>query len=549
MPDVLPSPLYYLENFHRVVSWVSTHHDDLLIPTERAFLHAFDDLPQPSRALLVRMAMRKGEWFRTGKLLYEEIGCPLTAAAPLVERGWVDDRPDIPHEVLAAILTRPEMQRHLGSLLPAGCASKRDMVQALLQLAPEPRTFDQWCPGASELVLRLAVKDVCERLRIMFFGNARQDWSEFVLSDLGIYRYEPVTIAPASRAFARRQDIDDYLHLHQCRERLYAGEEPGSVLADVPAEPHTNIWLESRRGKLLLALGLQFERDGQLEQALRVHAGNTYPGARARCVRVLEKLEQPVAAQALAVAAQECPESELEAQQLARIQVRLRRALGQPGSAPRRLQSYERLDLVLPAGREPVSVEVAVRDHLSAPDAPVHYVENTLLNALFALLCWDAIYAPLPGAFFHPFHAAPADLHQPDFHARRAAIFDQCLAHLDRGSHAQVIRNRFQEKFGIQCRFVAWGMLGESLLEQALACLPAVHLKAIFQRMLHNLADNCSGLPDLIQLMPERGTYRMIEVKGPGDRLQDNQRRWLQFFHMHGIPVTVCHVQWMEEGA
>ena len=29
--------------------------------------------------------------------------------------------------------------------------------------------------------------------------------------------------------------------------------------------------------------------------------------------------------------------------------------------------------------------------------APVHYVENTLINGLFGLLCWPAIFAPLPG--------------------------------------------------------------------------------------------------------------------------------------------------------
>ncbi|WP_444679438.1 VRR-NUC domain-containing protein [Halomonas sp. E19] len=35
-----------------------------------------------------------------------------------------------------------------------------------------------------------------------------------------------------------------------------------------------------------------------------------------------------------------------------------------------------------------------------------------------------------------------------------------------------------------------------------------------------------------------------MEVKGPGDRLQDNQRRWLAHFHAHGIPVAVCQVVW-----
>ena len=40
--------------------------------------------------------------------------------------------------------------------------------------------------------------------------------------------------------------------------------------------------------------------------------------------------------------------------------------------------------------------------------------------------------------------------------------------------------------------------------------------------------------------------YRMIEVKGPGDRLQDNQLRWLAFCEQHQMPVTVCYVQWQE---
>lgn len=38
----------------------------------------------------------------------------------------------------------------------------------------------------------------------------------------------------------------------------------------------------------------------------------------------------------------------------------------------------------------------------------------------------------------------------------------------------------------------------------------------------------------------------MIEVKGPGDRLQDNQLRWLAFCEAHGMPVEVCYVTWDE---
>jgi hypothetical protein len=87
-------------------------------------------------------------------------------------------------------------------------------------------------------------------------------------------------------------------------------------------------------------------------------------------------------------------------------------------------------------------------------------------------------------------------------------------------------------------------MLPTELLELALSCLPAMHLKQCFLRLLQDIRNNRTGMPDLIQFWPEQGSYRMIEVKGPGDRLQDNQLRWIEFCREHGLPVTVCHVRW-----
>jgi hypothetical protein len=39
----------------------------------------------------------------------------------------------------------------------------------------------------------------------------------------------------------------------------------------------------------------------------------------------------------------------------------------------------------------------------------------------------------------------------------------------------------------------------------------------------------------------------LIEVKGPGDRLQDNQIRWLAYCVQHGMPVRVVDVRWTDE--
>jgi hypothetical protein len=149
---------------------------------------------------------------------------------------------------------------------------------------------------------------------------------------------------------------------------------------------------------------------------------------------------------------------------------------------------------------------------------------------------------------FHPFQAAPADLTDPGFRRRRAAQFDACLALLDRNEHAPAILRSFEHKTGLQSPFVAWGLLSRELLDLALTCLPAAHLRACFERLLSDIHANRSGLPDLIQFWPHERRYRLIEVKGPGDRLQDNQIRWLEFCAGQSMPVSVCKVSWIESG-
>lgn len=543
MRQALDNPFYYLDNFRQVLAWVGERHGDLLDDDERSFIDRFQQIPQVSQALLVRMVMRKGALFRASKLRYAEIGCPLQASEALVEQGWIEPDPMLDLTQLCGLLKKDELLRVFGTALSN--QRKSDLLQALMAEHDQPKPFAIWCEPLGDTAFALTINDLCDRLRLMFFGNIHQDWSEFVLADLGIFRYEQVAFSPESRAFHLRAEVDAYLHLHRCRERFEAGEAVENVLVDVPMTPYANDWLENRRGKLLLMLARQCERMGDLSLALQLHSANRYPGARERAIRVLERCEQHEAALQLALAAEAAPESEHEAQQLQRILPRLRRALG--GSASRRagVAQPQRIDLMLPRS-EALSVERAVRAHLTSCDAPVYYVENALINSMLGMLCWDAIFAPLPGAFFHPFHAAPADLARPDFHARRAGLFDECLSKLGTHEYRDCIRRVFREKFGLQSQFVSWGLFDDTLLELALDCIPAEHLKAFFQRILLDVPNHRTGLPDLIQFWPAERRYQLIEVKGPGDRLQDNQKRWIDFAQRHQVPIAVCYVRWAE---
>ena len=546
MANPLDDPLYYLHNFRQVLDWLGHRYADLLDTDEQHFIQQFDRLPQASQALLVRMVMRKGVHFRAGKLTYLEIGCPHAAARPLLELGWVDDQCPLAFQELFALLQKSEMLAVFQAWIDQPKGNKADWLEPLTAQFTESRTFAHWCPELADRLYSLTVMDLCDRLRLMFFGNLHQDWSEFVLADLGIYTYEKVEFCAESRGLRTRDDVLGFLFLHQCQQAFEAGEALDTILAQVATLRTDNPWLDKRRAKLLFQVGQYCERNAELALAEQIYRACAYPGARSRLIRVLERQEAYAQALALACAAQQAPESAAEQQHLLRVLPRLRRKLGQPRLPKAKPRDVPRLDLALALPEPLMAVEYCVQAHLSEPDAPVHYVENGLINSLFGLLCWDAIFAPLPGAFFHPFQRGPADLHSEDFHSRRAPLFAASFEQLQDERYKATIRQRYVDKWGIQSPFVFWNLLSQELLEQALACLPAEHLRHWFERLLLDIRANRAGMPDLIQFWPAEKTYRMIEVKGPGDRLQDNQLRWLEFCGQYQMPVTVCYVRWAE---
>ncbi|MEN5064002.1 VRR-NUC domain-containing protein [Achromobacter aegrifaciens] len=540
---------YYLHNFQRALTWVGDRYADLLDDAERRFMAEFPVLPQASQALMVRMLMRRGPWFRASRLTYEEIGAAEAAAGPLLQLGWLDAQAPMTLDELFGLHTKPELNRMFAQVPAKSAPRKGDLLEAVRVACADARPYADWNPAADEPVWRVTVSDVCERFRLMFFGNLHQDWSEFVLADLGVFQYETVPFDASSRAFQTREDVDCYLALHACRVALDEGADADALMQAVQACASANPWLEKRRAKVLLRIGQSCERSQDWDTAQRVYEACAYPGARHRRIRVYERMARHGDALALALQAQAQPESEEESQRLARMLPRLYRGAGQGAPARDSAPALLRTDLTLARPAERTSVEFVTRDHLHRDDAPVHYVENALINSLFGLLCWPAVFAPLPGAFFHPFQRGPADLDAPDFHERRAALFAQCLAQLDTPGYRDLILQRYAEKSGLQSPFVFWGSLSEGLLTQALDCLPAAHLKLYFERLLRDVKTNRSGLPDLIRFWPAERRYELIEVKGPGDKLQDNQIRWLRYCVSHGMPVRVCHVSWREDAA
>ena len=544
------APFYYLKNFELVLATISSRYSDLLLPDEARFIAGFPRQPLASRALLTRMIMRRGDLFRAGKLHYAEIGEIGAAAAPLIEAGWLSDRPLLKFEQLHGLLTKEELIRCLK--LPGRYAkSRKSELKVMLQAQfAAPRRFEDWCANG-ECVYALHVAPLCERFRLMFFGNDRQSWTEFVTADLRVFRYEKVERSLQSRPFQTRAQIEAFLGIQQCRELLGEGMPLDELMSLVPEAIGNSEWLEERRQKLCLLIAREYERAGEAGKALAMYLECRYRGARSRAIRLKARARDWEGARALCALAQENPESGAELQHVRRMLPRIRRKLKagleaglEAGHSPQPIPQFE-IELDAPPGAG--SVEQHVRDYLvrDLPDcSTVRYVENGLITALFGLLCWPAIFLAIPGAFFHDFHHGPIDLESGHFYRRRRNEFDGCLSQLESGGYQGAIWKCFREKWGIQSPFVRWHLLDSGLLRLALECFPATHLRAWFEWIIRDVKENRAGFPDLVQFWPEEGRYRLIEVKGRGDRLQDNQRRLLEYCVSHKMPVEVCWVRW-----
>jgi hypothetical protein len=541
---VFPDPFYYLNNFETVLDSLKRRYADLWSAEEREFLATFDGCPKASRALLVRMVMREGVLFRASRLHYPEIGETAAAIAPLIAAGWVDSDPQLVVGDLDRLITKEELLQHFPGLRPHRNLTKLDLVAMLRGQCPEAKSFQAWCTGSSDRVYRLLVAPLCERLRLMFFGNFHQDWTEFVLRDLGVFVYEKVPLH--SHPFVTRAQVDAFEQLHRCGQWLDSGAALDQVMAAIPAKIMDSDWLERLRQELIFQVGQAAERAGDARFALAVYATCTYRRAHLRRIRLLARAEEREMARDLCLAALRTSESEAETDQLRRLLPRLNRKLGMTVKSSRKAPSIPTFDMMVAPPTGDVPVEYCALEQLeqtTAGHSSVHYVENGLVRSLFGLLCWRAIFAAIPGAFFHEFQSGPSDLSSGCFYERRRQEFADCFAELESGQYKATIRRLLAEKAGIQSPFVAWRLLSKSLLESALTCFPAAHLRVWFEWIVRD-PENRAGFPDLVQFWPLERRYRMIEVKGPGDRLQDNQRRLLEYCVSHGMPVSVCHVQW-----
>ncbi len=548
-PNIDLAPDYYLKNFQFLLDWIFERYADLLNENELSFIPRFKHLDHQSQCLFVRLASRKGQLFRADKLSYAEINSPNHAAQQLINAELITAEPSLRVEEVANALTKAELLALFQEELRASrSAQKLILIQLLAEKYPEEKKWGNWTKNQFGPIYQVGTKEIISTFLLLFFGNSRQDLTEFVLQDLGLFRYENYQIDHQHRVFKTRVELEQYQNLLVLREHLADAdtlEKLISINEELNKSSSINT-LTRRRARLCNQLAYEFERHQQYDLAFDLYQQSHLPPARERQIRLLEKQGEYNAAWSLLNDALNNPINEHELQIAARMAPRLAKKIGTYAHKKSTLPAKEQ-HLLLPQLRDEhglaLRVEEIVRQHFERPEAPCLYVENHLLAGLFGLWLWPEMFRSLEGAFANPFQSAPLDMYEEHFAIKRPQIADLWQL-FEQDLHHKHIRAIWQSKHGTSNHFVNWQFLNENTLELALTCIPAKHLQLIFERILFDIKNNRSGLPDLIQFFPDTKSYRMLEVKGPGDRIQDNQQRWLNFFNEHNIPAEVCYVSW-----
>lgn len=521
-----PSPFYYLTHFHQALDWLSLR-ENLLAPEDALWIAYFRRQPQDAQALLIRLTMRTPAHFRISKLDYPEIDVS-AAVNNLTDLGWVSQDHLLTPSEAFHLLRKAELDTLYGAQ-PTKQAHWPDM-------AGQPdQTFHQWTQQHD--CLTLTIRDQLDRLRLAFFGNLHQGWESFVLEELGITHFPKVSM-DHSCGFEDQREFESCWQAHQLSEQWEIAKTqnkvPTALIEQAIALPAQGPSLRRLRSRLLASMARFAERQAQYSLALSLLSESRDDEARLRSIRCLEKATQTDQAWRLALQTRCFYQSDAERDGAFRMLPRLSKALGR--SWPR-IPRYQ-----------PNSVEVFTELHCRPEPAAAQWLdrdggislfsENRLFTTLFTLHFWDVIYAPIPGAFFHPFQAAPADVQHPDFVSKRSELWNTGFEQLKTEAGRQILWN-YHRRFGTTAWGVDWRISAEQI-ELALHCISADHLSVIFQRIL---IGHRKGLPDLIRFFPDQRRFELVEVKGPGDALQPHQRQWLRYFDQHGIPNRVCWIR------
>ncbi|KAF0881344.1 fanconi-associated nuclease 1 [Crocuta crocuta] len=173
--------------------------------------------------------------------------------------------------------------------------------------------------------------------------------------------------------------------------------------------------------------------------------------------------------------------------------------------------------------------------------------EGSTFSTLYGLLLWDIIFMDgIPDVFRNAYQACPLDLCTDSFFASRGPAIEARLQ-LIHSAPVESLRAwvaaAWQAQEGRVASIVNWDRFAS--LQQAqdlVSCLGGPVLSGVCRRLAVDFRHCRGGLPDLVVWDSQSHRFKLVEVKGPNDRLSHKQMVWLHELQKLGAEVEVCHV-------
>ena len=537
--------------------------DALFHPAELQTLATLEVLSEAAQRLVVRLLLRRGPVFRVSRLSYPEIVDLPTALDAAVTAGLIrvlePRSADLDPAPLLATFTRPEL-RELGT-------SRLKKGELIAELAGRPEARD-WLAGRDRFVV-LAARETLDLLLVLFFGNRRQDYSEFVRVDLQMLRYPDYEVDASRPIFPDRTALDAYLEAARRSWLDLSALEPEDLVGILgwsvervrgwtPGPDHRRrvdpTRYEARLGR---RVARRLRLQGRAELAVEGLAALAERGPLSE--RVDAAIELSLAVRTGGVDTRRAPPllrgllAREDLDDLERYHLRRRLALHEKLPHPGKLLQRPPVEevVLLPAeegggprpryqtSEGPATVEEAVLGALGGDGV---HGENLPFRALFGLLFWDVVFAPIPGMFQHRFQSAPLDVRTRRFHTTRKSILAERLEELRDTDLTEALAAAHRAHEGEACRFVHWEVCPLPLLLRITRGLGTEAVLGIAERIARSPSRHGRGLPDLVVFGEGEGV-RLVEVKGPTDNLRLEQELWHHRLLEMGVDVRIVKVR------
>ncbi|KAI3946577.1 hypothetical protein MKX01_014435 [Papaver californicum] len=513
------------------------------------------------------------------------------------EPNWYDIK-----EVLD-ILTVPEL-RDICSLSHSKkgiCSGRKQELISLLSASYE----DGKCPSLPSMVLDrtgncIRVSSTAEsllwRVQRLFFLNGEQDLNAFLMVDLGLVKYPAYTCIVHNQIFPSRADLlayEESLEVAQIMDESLEGDDPVKVrscteISDArissslealqsstpPIRTFHSSFSDSYVYSKVVTLGISYlERERRYEDAIRLLKGLldriTWGGRRGYwTLRLSVDLEHLGRLnESLSVA----EEGLLDPWVRAGSKMALQRRILRLGKPPRRWKppsfsnSIKRTIKEVQVLGRPLNCDLGVKNRFYGEDGEQCAVEELALQyyanegggwhgvhtesgiwmTIFGLIMWDIIFADIPDVFHTRFQTSPLDLDTDNFYIARKSLIESHLHNIHEGMAEEILITSWDTHFGTACRGVNWDRHSLSDLRAAVTCVGGPCLASLCRLLAQDYRSWSSGMPDLLLWRfsgDYKGEAKLVEVKGPRDRLSEQQRAWLLLLMDCGFNAEVCKV-------